>query len=267
MSHPDLAGKRAVVTGGARGIGAGIAKRFLAEGMQVLVADLHEEAVGTFLDVHGDSGRAFGMVGDMGELADIDRLFETVDSELGGIDVLVNNAASMFQVEFLADHEPLLEKEMAVNVLGPYRASQRAAARMRDAGTGGSIISISSVGALRAHREGFPYDVTKGAINALTVTMAVDLGKYGIRANAIGPGLTHTWRTDGREGTPKYRSVASSVPLQRHGTVDDIAGAAAFLASNDSSYVTGQVLYVDGGMTAQLSTPPPPDGLPVVSAE
>ena len=267
MSHPDLAGKAAVVTGGARGIGEGIARRFLAEGMRVLIADQNEEAVAAFLQAHADSGRALGIVGDMGEVADIDAIFEKVDAELGGIDVLVNNAATMFQVEFLMDHEPLLEKEVAVNLLGPYRASQRAAQRMRDAGTGGSIISISSVGALRAHREGFPYDVTKGGINALTVTMAVDLGKYGIRANAIGPGLTHTWRSDGKEGTPKYQSVASSVPLQRHGTVDDIAGAAAFLASNDSSYVTGQVLYVDGGMTAQLSTPPPPDGLPVVSAE
>lgn len=267
MSHPDLAGKAAVVTGGARGIGEGIARRFLAEGMRVLIVDRAPEAVEAFLEAHGTTGRATGVVADMGVVDDIERVFAAVDADLGGVDVLVNNAASMRQVDFLTDHEPLLEQQMAVNVLGPYRASQRAARRMRDAGTGGSIISISSVGALRAHREGFPYDVTKGAINALTVTMAVDLGKYGIRANAIGPGLTHTWRTDGKEGTPKYRSVASSVPLQRHGTVDDIAGAAAFLASNDSSYVTGQVLYVDGGMSAQLSTPPPPDGLPVVSAE
>ncbi len=265
MTHADLAGRTAVVTGGARGIGEGIARRFLAEGMRVLVADRHEEAIEAFLETHAATGRALGVVADTSAIADIDRLFESVDTDLGGIDVLVNNAASMRQVEFLAEHEELLEEQVAVNLLGPYRMSQRAARRMRDAG-GGSVIHISSVGALRAHRAGFPYDVTKGAMNALTVTMAVDLGKYGIRVNAIGPGLTHTWRTDGKD-TPKYRSVASSVPLQRHGTVDDIAGAAAFLASDDAAYVTGQVLYVDGGMTAQLSTPPPPDGLPVVSAE
>ena len=110
-----------------------------------------------------------------------------------------------------------------------------------------------SVGAVRAHHRGFPYDVTKGAINAMTRAMAIDLGSYGIRVNAVGPGVTHTYRTDAATDAETYRATADRIPLRRYGTVADIASVVAFLASSQAAYVTGQVIYVDGGITAQLS--------------
>jgi 3-oxoacyl-[acyl-carrier protein] reductase len=122
------------------------------------------------------------------------------------------------------------------------------------AGAGGSIIHISSVGALRAHRRGLPYDATKGAINAMTMAMAIDLAEYNIRVNAIGPGVTRTYRTPA-EDHPKVQEITNRIPLHRFGTVSDIASLVAFLASSEASYMTGQVLYVDGGITAQLSPP------------
>ena len=123
---------------------------------------------------------------------------------------------------------------------------------MREAG-GGAIIHISSVGALRAHHRGFPYDVTKGAINAMTMAMAVDLGEYGIRVNAIGPGVTRTYLTEASTTPADRRATEAGIPLQRSGTVDDIGALVASLSSSEASYITGQVIYVDGGITAQLS--------------
>ena len=122
---------------------------------------------------------------------------------------------------------------------------------------GGSIVNISSVGATRAHHRGVPYDVTKGAINTMTTAMAVDLGRHRIRVNAVAPGVTRTYRTEPHIGSARYLATESRIPMRRFGTVDDIAAAVAFLASDDSSYITGQVIHVDGGITAQLSPPGP----------
>jgi NAD(P)-dependent dehydrogenase (short-subunit alcohol dehydrogenase family) len=121
---------------------------------------------------------------------------------------------------------------------------------MKDSG-GGSIINISSVGGVQAHQTGNPYDLTKGAIDSMTRAMAVELGHYGIRVNAIGPGVTRTYRSRSMgDGVGDER-----IPLRRFGTTADIAAMVAFLASDDASYVTGQIIYVDGGITAQLSPP------------
>ena len=119
---------------------------------------------------------------------------------------------------------------------------------------GGNIIHISSVGALRAHEMGLPYDVTKGAINAMTRAMAKDLGEYKIRVNAIAPGVTHTYRWSAADHS-SVQNVAARIPLRRIGTVSDIGSLVAFLASPEASYITGQIIYVDGGITAQLSPP------------
>lgn len=252
--YPELRGKVAVITGAAKGIGQGIAYRLGGEGMRLVVADIDEQALTTTagalrrLDVpvvafHGDLSRS----------ADIDRLFDAAVEAFESVDVLVNNAADLRRRRLLDEHEGLLELQLATNVAGPYLCSQRAAAIMRRAG-GGSIVHLSSVGAARGHHRGLPYDITKGAINAMTRAMAVDLGMYGIRVNAVGPGLTHTYRTDAAGDPAGYRAAADRVPLRRYGTVTDIASTVAFLASSESSYVTGQVIYVDGGLTAQLDS-------------
>jgi NAD(P)-dependent dehydrogenase (short-subunit alcohol dehydrogenase family) len=124
---------------------------------------------------------------------------------------------------------------------------------MRDAGSG-NIIHISSVGGLRAHWLGFPYDVTKGAIDAMTRAMAIDLAGYNIRVNAIGPGATRTRKIPSGD-YPVIKEVSGRIPLGRFGLVSEVSSVVAFLASPDASYITGQILYVDGGITAQLSPP------------
>jgi 3-oxoacyl-[acyl-carrier protein] reductase len=124
---------------------------------------------------------------------------------------------------------------------------------MREAG-GGSIVHISTVGALRAHWRGFPYDVTKGAINPMTRAMAIDLAEYNIRVNAIGPGAVQTEKTAPMDN-PRMAEIAGRIPMKRFASTSEISSVVAFLASSEASYITGQVIYVDGGITSQLSPP------------
>lgn len=251
--YPELKGQVAVVTGAAKGIGQGIAIRLAAEGMRIVAGDIDGDALATTVGSLREQGATvLGFHGDLSQTEEIDRLFHETLETLGTVDLLVNNAADLNRRRLLDEHEELLERQLATNVRGPYVCSQRAAAIMREAG-GGAIIHISSVGALRAHHRGFPYDVTKGAINAMTMAMAVDLGEYGIRVNAIGPGVTRTYLTEASTTPADRRATEAGIPLQRSGTVDDIGALVAFLSSSEASYITGQVIYVDGGITAQLS--------------
>lgn len=260
--YRELAGQVAVVTGAAKGIGQGITGRLAVEGMHVVAADIDAEALketAGVLRAHGAT--VLEVTGDLSQTADIDALFAAALEAFGTVDALVNNAANLQRRRLLDDHDALLALQVATNITGPYLCSQRAAAIMREAG-GGNIVHISSVGAVRAHHRGFPYDVTKGAINAMTLAMAVDLAGYGIRVNAIGPGVTHTYRTDaGALANPaSYRATSERIPLGRFGQVADIAATAAFLIAPEADYITGQIIHVDGGITAQLS-PRGPDGL------
>lgn len=254
--YPELAGRVAVVTGAAKGIGQGIATRLAAEGMRLVAADMDEERLATTTQALQDSGvEVLSYAADLSHSDAIGGLFEATTNAFGTVDLLVNNAADLHRRRLLDPHDELLDTQLATNVRSPYLCSQRAATIMRESGGGGNIIHISSVGAARAHHRGFPYDVTKGAINSLTLAMAVELGEYGIRVNAIGPGLTHTYKTDELTDPETYRATAARAPLRRYGTPADIAAMVAFLASDEASYVTGQIIHVDGGITAQLSPP------------
>ena len=255
--YPDLGGRVAVVTGAAKGIGQGIAIRLAAEGMRIVAADIDAESLAATADLLRDLGAdVVAFPGDLSTTEPIVKMFEETLDAFGTVDLLVNNAADLERRSLLDDHEALLDLQLAANIRGPYVCSQKAAAIMRTAQSG-NIIHISSVGALQAHHRGFPYDVTKGAINMMTRAMAVDLGRYGIRVNAVAPGLTYTYRAEGKTEQPAYRAAIDAIPLQRSGTVVDIGAAVAFLASTEASYITGQVVYVDGGMTAQLGPPAP----------
>lgn len=249
--HPELGGRVAVVTGAGRGIGLGITRRLVAEGMRVVLFDIDRpslEAVSAELD----DGSTLVVQGDIGDPVDIDRLFASTVDRFGTVDLLVNNAADLRRRGVLDEHQALLDLQLAVNVVGPYACSQRAAAIMAEAGRG-AIVNLSSVGASRAHHDGLPYDVTKGAIDAMTRAMAIDLGRHGVRVNAVAPGVTITHRSRNLPDGPVGQGMVGGIPLRRFGTVDDIAAVVAFLASDDAGYITGQVLFVDGGITAQLS--------------
>lgn len=254
--YRELAGKVAVVTGAARGIGLGVARRMAAEGMAVVAADINGDELNTAtVQLRSTGAEVHTFVGDLSVTEEIDRLFAETVARFETIDLLVNNAADLRRRRLLDDHMDVLDVQLATNIRGPYLCSQRAAEIMRANG-GGSIVHISSVGALRAHHRGLPYDVTKGAINAMTTAMAVDLGEFGIRVNAIGPGVTSRGDADPSDDESR-RTTESRIPLGRSGTAEDIAAMVAFLASPEASYVTGQIIYVDGGITAQLSPPGP----------
>ncbi len=250
--YAELNGQVAVVTGAAQGIGQGIAMRLAREGMRVVIADKNQELLAaTATKLRQAGATVLEFLGDLSQSADISRLFRQSTETFKALHLLVNNAADVERKRLLDGTEDFLDYQIANNIRGPYLCSVQAAELMRAAG-GGNIIHISSVGALQAHHKGLPYDATKGAINTLTRAMAIDLAEYNIRVNAIGPGATRTYRTPA-EDHPMVQAVNARIPLGRFGTILEIGALAAFLASDEASYITGQIIYIDGGITAQLS--------------
>lgn len=253
--YPELCGKVAVITGSSRGIGKGIALRLAKEGMAVVLNGRNSERVNeTATEFQRLGIQAIGVPADVGLSEDIEKLFTATVEHLGTVDLLVNNAAIVKRNLFFDVTQALLDSELAANIRGPYLCAYQAAEIMRNAQHGGNIIHISSVGGLRAHWRGLPYDVTKGALDAMTRAMALELAQYNIRVNAIAPGAILTERRPALDDS-RMIDIAQRIPLKRFGTGLEIGAATAFLASADASYITGQILYVDGGITAQLSPP------------
>jgi 3-oxoacyl-[acyl-carrier protein] reductase len=250
--YPELSGKVALVTGSTRDIGRGIAERLTREGMKVVINSRTPEAVEeTTDDLRSNGADVLPIVADVSEDEGIKRLIGDTMDHYGTIDLLVNNAADLRRRTLLDGTEELLDIQLATNVRGPYLLCLRSAEIMREKGAG-SLINISTVGAIRAHHSGLPYDATKGALDAMTRAMAADLGREGIRVNGIAPGPIR----DKREftGDPeKVKSLRARLPLGMCGLPHDIGAAVAFLASEDAFFITGQIIYVDGGLTAQLT--------------
>ncbi len=256
--YPELQGQAAIVTGSSRGIGRGIALRLAREGMRVVITSRTAQAVEeTARELQALGAEALPVVADLSRTEGVNTVIEATLDAYGGVDLLVNNAANLRRIAFDQVDEALLDDELATNVRAPFMLSQRAAEAMRRQGRG-NIVHISSVGGLRGHLPGLPYDVTKGAIDAMTRAMAIELAPQGIRVNAVAPGATDTGRWKARPSDPRYKAVAGRIPLRRFGTVLEIGATVAFLASDDAAYIIGQVLYVDGGITAQLSPPGQP---------
>jgi len=242
-----LDGKVAIVTGAGSGIGRGIADRFAEEGARVVVNDVDAK---TAEAVAGAIG-GLAVVADVSSSRDVDRLFDTTIEQLGGIDVLVNNAG-LIDVErhVLDGDEAWWDRVIAVNLKGQFLCALRAAKWMAGHG-GGAIVNLSSGGARAAHRGMVAYDASKGGVEAMTRALALDLAPYGIRVNAIAPGSI-----DVRGFTPEEAAKrGETVPLGRVGTPADMAGPAVFLASSDAAYVTGVAISVDGGLIAQQRSP------------
>lgn len=255
--YPELRGRVAVVTGSSQGIGKGIAIRLAREGMKVVVNSRTPETVATTTNELRDLGaHVIGISADMGTTEGVNTLFDETLRAFDTVDLLVNNAAILARKHLFDVEESLLDIELAVNIRGPYMCAYRAAAVMK--AKGGSIINISSIGGARAHWRGLPYDVTKGAVDAMTQAMALELAEYNIRVNGIAPGpiATERWSVHDPQ---QMQAVIERVPLRRFGTPLDVAGLVAFLASTDASYITGETIAVDGGVLAQLS----PRGQPI----
>jgi NAD(P)-dependent dehydrogenase (short-subunit alcohol dehydrogenase family) len=251
-----LDNKVAIVTGASRGIGKGIAQRLAREGARVVMtargaAALDEVARG----IEAAGGSVIPMACDAGVERDVEAMFKQVLETLGSVDIVVNNAAwASPQAHILEMDLEHWNTVLQTNLTSIYLHCHRAANIMVDRGTRGSIVNISSFAAARAHRCMAAYDATKGGMEAMTRTMAIDLAPFGIRVNVVGPGAIHTEEFES-EGEEAKKRRGQTVPLGRVGYPEDIAGAVAFLASDDASYITGQVLYVDGGMLAQLRSP------------
>ena len=232
----ELDGKVAIVTGGAGGIGGGIVERFVAEGAQVVVADVKEP--------EADVGYVRT---DVGSADDVQAAVDFAVSEFGGLDVMVNNAGiSGGQRRFLEDDFRDFDDLMRVNVLGVMVGSQRAARHMAEHG-GGSIINTTSIGGINAGGGLLAYRAGKAAVIHLTRCMAIDVAEHGVRVNCIAPAHIPT---DINATYDVERIVQMMQPLQRVGSPEDVANAMVFLASDRSAQITGIVLPVDGGTTA-----------------
>ena len=259
----NLRDKVAIVTGSSRGIGRGIADRLAAEGARVVVNGRQQATIDPVAEaLRGAGGEAIAVAADVGLAGDVERLFDATLDAFGGVDILVNNAAwASPTAHFLEMDEAHWDTVIQSNLKSVFLCCSRAAHSMVDQGRAGSIVNISSFAAARAHRQMAAYDATKGGMEAFTRTIALDLAPFGIRVNVVGPGAIHTeeYQAEGEEGR---RKRGETVPLGRVGYPEDVAGAVAFLASDDASYITGQKLYVDGGMLAQLRSPQVDRALP-----
>jgi NAD(P)-dependent dehydrogenase (short-subunit alcohol dehydrogenase family) len=241
----ELAGKIAIVTGGAGGLGRGIVEVFVEEGARVVIGDLDDERGQELAAALGPSA-AFKHA-DVGDAEDVQKLVDFAVSRFGGLQIMCNNAGiSSSSRRFLDDPLDDFEALMRVNVLGVMVGCQRAARHMADHG-GGSIINITSIGGINAGGGLMTYRVGKAAVVHLTRCVAIDLAGYGIRVNCVAPAHIPT---NINTSFDQNKIVRLMQPLQRLGSPADVGNAALYLASNRSAQVTGIVLPVDGGTTA-----------------
>ena len=250
-----LTGKVAMVTGGARGIGAAIVDRYVAEGARVAIADISLAQAQETAARHGDKALAVEI--DVTKIASIESAVATVVSRWGGIDILVNNAGVFDMGPVVEVTEVGYDRIFAVNTKGLFFTLQAVARRMIGRGQGGKIINLASQAGRRGEALVSVYCASKAAVISLTQSAGLDLIKHGINVNGISPGVVDTpmWdhvdslfaKYEHRPLGEKKRLVGEAVPFGRMGLPEDHTGAAVFLASSDSDYVVAQTLNVDGG--------------------
>lgn len=249
-----LLGKSAVITGASRGIGRAIAALFAQQGANVLVNGRKEEELEASCELISATaeGKVVPCIADVGYKAQVDAMFDLALQEFGRIDILVNNAAVAWGKHFLDYSEEWWDQIMQNNLKSVYLTSHRAAPHMV-ANRQGSIINLSSIGATKAHRQSVAYDASKGAIDAFTRSLALDLAPWNIRVNAIAPAVIvgdHVIKLP--EAVLARGNPADFItPLLKQGTAEDVANLSLFLACEESSFITGQVIAIDGGLGIQ----------------
>jgi len=245
----DLKGKVAIVTGASKGIGAAIAEKLAANGAAVVVTYSRSasEAEALVKRIRNGGSRAIAVQADLSRPAEAEKLFKRALEEFGRVDVLVNNAGTYEFLPLSGIQEEHYNRMFDLNVKGLLFASQQAAAAFAD--SGGSIINISSVVSVSPKANASVYSATKAAVDAITKSLAAELGPRKILVNSILPGVTETEGLDASPASENFRNYAlSQTPLGRIGQPKDIAGVVAFLASDDAKWITGQLISVSGGL-------------------
>jgi NAD(P)-dependent dehydrogenase (short-subunit alcohol dehydrogenase family) len=261
----ELAGKVAIVTGGASGLGEGLVRRFCAEGAKVLIGDIDSDG-GKALAAEIGAGAEF-VEADVSDVDQVSRLVSTAVERFGGLHAMVNNAgvSGTMHRGFLDDDLADFQRVMAVNVLAVMAGTRDAARHMSEHG-GGSIINVTSIGGIQAGGGVMTYRASKAAVIQFTKSVAIELAHYEIRVNAIAPGNIRTAivrKSAAGEDLEKLQQFEERIraqmradrPLKREGTVEDVAEAALYFATDRSRYVTGTVLPVDGGTVAGKMIP------------
>ncbi|MGF1495448.1 MAG: glucose 1-dehydrogenase [Elainellaceae cyanobacterium] len=254
-----LAGKNVLVTGASTGIGRAIAVRFAEEGANVVInyyksedeaeetqAQSIDEACGQALQC---GVQAIVVQADVSQEDDVQRLFSTAIEKLGSVDILVNNAGIQSQAPSHQLSAEKFDRMVAINLRGAFLCAQRAIKHFLDRGYKGTILNTSSVHEIIPRPNYVGYAVSKGGMRNLTRTLALEYAHQGIRVNAIAPGATDTPINPWAEDPKKRANVESHIPMGRIGAPEEMAAAAVFMASDEASYITGQTLFIDGGLT------------------
>jgi NAD(P)-dependent dehydrogenase (short-subunit alcohol dehydrogenase family) len=241
-----LANKRVVITGGASGIGAATAARFLDEGSRVVLIDRDE--AGCRRMQHQLPALAGTVVADVSDARAVQAAFDRLDSLLGGLDVLINNAGISIRHRFLDITEEEWREVMAVNLSGVFRVAQQAARRMIAAGSG-VILNMGSTNGVMGYPFYADYNASKAGVIELTRSMALELAPT-VRVNVVCPGYIMTPMQEAEYTPEMIRAVNAKIPLGRHGRPEEVAALFAFLASDEATYLTGQLYVIDGGEIA-----------------
>lgn len=251
-----LEGRKAIVTGGAAGIGRSIALAFADEGADVVIADVQPEKASVVADMIREKGRnAAAIPCDVGDSAAVEAMVNSAVVALGGLDILVNNAGIIAPGAFWEVSDETWDKIIRTNLSSVFYGSRAAARHMIAQGRGGVIINLSSIHATLSEPNAGPYTAAKGGVEAFSRTMATELAPWRIRVNCLAPGATYSELT-----TPMYTDAVKAalfqrVPMKEIAQPEWIAAGAVFLAADDSRYMTGQVLTLDGGYTMDGSLP------------